>query len=188
MERRFPLSTNVERGLGGEANVRGGQGVRSRSEVEREPPAFGLQPPAITQQEEGLPIAVQLRETALPPRGELRQALLELCLESSVVELVQLAQVRSVRGVHLTLKSLPSVVAPVHEFVGDVLTQVQCRLGAGAESIHTLRPPLHTVERGTGGEDHTVQRGSREPGAGSSRRFRRPAPCSVRSPVPAASI
>src|SRR5439155_8844589 len=26
-------------------------------------------------------------------------------------------------------------------------------------------PPLHTVERGTGGEDHTVQRGSREPGA-----------------------
>ena len=107
MERRFPLSTNVERGLGGEANVRGGQGVRSRSEVEREPPAFGLQPPAITQQEEGLPLAVQLRETALPPGGELRQALLELCLESGVDELIQLAQVRSVCGVHLTLRALP---------------------------------------------------------------------------------
>src|SRR2546429_9664314 len=92
---------------------------------------------------------VQLREAALPPGGELRQPLLELRLESGVVQLVQLAQVRSVRGVHLALKALPSVVAPVHEFVGDVLAPVQCRLGAGAESIHIFRPP--SPQRGEGG-------------------------------------
>src|SRR6059036_1071654 len=55
----------------------------------------------------GLPFVVQLREAALPPGGELRQPLLELRLESGVVQLVQLAQVRSVRGVHLALKALP---------------------------------------------------------------------------------
>src|SRR5213594_217171 len=52
------------------------------------------------------------------------------------------------RRSHLALKALPSVVAPVHEFVGDVLAPVQCRLGAGAESIHIVRPP--SPQRGEG--------------------------------------
>ncbi len=71
-------------------------------------------------------------------RFEFREALTELRVEAREVQLVQLAQVSAVGRVH--------GVKPVHEFVG------QCRLGGGAESILPLVPPLHDVERGSGGE------------------------------------